>query len=91
MRRDRVPLEYKRFIGHFFEGGSADISYLYGDEEGGYILGVLKQGVFIPTHFAPKILRGGFRLIDQLGYDYGTPTIMATTLDLMKTIIKMPQ
>lgn len=58
-RRDREPLEKNRFISHFFKGFSTDPTYLYGDYTSGYLLGIFKNDIFIPTHFAPKTMRGG--------------------------------
>ncbi len=89
-RRGREPLGAGSFLGHFFENISSDPTYAFGDEERGFLLGYTKYGVFIPTHFAPKTLRGGYELIQNLGESELTPAVMAITEDLVKTIIKMP-
>lgn len=88
-RRDREPLEEERFINHF-DGGSFDPTYAYGSRETGYLLGFVKYGVFIPTHFAPKNLRGGYELVKNLGDSKDTPAVIALTEDLSSTIQKMP-
>lgn len=90
-RRDREPLEEDRFRSHFFEGGSSDSPFMFGDKEKGYLLGYSKYGVFIPTHFAPKSLRTGVELIQKLGRSKETPCVMAITEDLVETITKMPE
>ncbi len=88
-RRDREALEEGRFIYHFFEGGSLDETYSFGDTEKGFLLGYKKQGVFIPTHFAPKTMRGGYELIKELGEGHRTPAVMSVTPDLTDTISKI--
>lgn len=90
-RRDREPLGKDSFINHFFEGGSLDNPFMFGDKEKGYLLGYSKYGVFIPTHFAPKSLRTGVELIQKLGRSKETPCVMAITEDLVETITKMPE
>lgn len=62
-RRDREPLEYDRFRGHFFEGWSHDSTYMYGDLAHGYVFGFFEHGAFLPTHFAPKNIRKGYELV----------------------------
>lgn len=89
-RRDREALDERRFIYHFFEGGSFDETYSFGDLEKGFLLGYIKQSVFIPTHFAPKTLRGGYELIKELGEGHRTPAVMSVTPDLTDTISKIP-
>ncbi len=89
-RRDREPLEYDRFVAHFFEGGSTEPLQAYGDMERGFLLGQQKYGVFIPTHFAPKTLRGGYDLMDTLGKSKKTPAVLAVTEDLSEMIERMP-
>lgn len=89
-RRGREALEEGRFIYHFFEGGSFDETYSFGDLEKGFLLGYRKQGVFIPTHFAPKTMRGGYELIKELGEGHRTPAVMSITPDLTDTISKIP-
>lgn len=89
-RRDREPLEEERFVQHFFEHNDSYEYFAYGDSERGYLLGVLKHGVFIPTHFAPKSLRGGVELVKDLGESQDIPSVMAITPDLKDTITKIP-
>jgi hypothetical protein len=86
---DRVALEQDRFIYHFFENGSYDESFMYGDREKGFLLGAFKYNIFIPTHFAPKSLRAGYDLLKKLGDDQFTPSALMITDDLVKTIDKM--
>lgn len=89
-RRERAPLEFERFIDHFFNGGSFDDPRMYGDMDNGFLLGFEKEDVFIPTHFAPKSLRGGYNLMLDLGESELLPAVMAITEDLKVTIEKMP-
>ena len=88
-RRGRESLEEDRFVAHFFEGGSFDETFSYGDLEKGFLLGFEKYGVFIPTHFAPKTIRGGYELIKNLGESNDIPAVMSITPDLTDTISKM--
>lgn len=89
-RRDREPLEEGRFIAHFFEGGSTDDTFSYGDLEKGFLFGFEKYGVFVPTHFAPKTIRSGYELIKNLGESINIPAVMSIIPDLTDTISKMP-
>lgn len=88
-RRDREPLEAERFVSHF-EGLSTDTTYAFGNMEKGFLLGYLKYGVFIPTHFAPKTMRCGYDLVKSLGESTNVPSVMSVTPDLSDTISKMP-
>jgi len=85
----RIALDQESFMRHFFEGGSFDASFMYGDIEKGFLLGVLKYNIFIPTHFAPKSLRKGYELFKELGDDQLTPAVLMITDDLVQTINKM--
>ena len=89
LRRDREPLESERFVGHF-GGMSLDPTFAFGEREKGYLLGYLKYGVFVPTHFAPKTMRGGYELMKRLGESTSVPAVMSITEDLKDTISKMP-
>lgn len=89
-RRDREPLEEERFLGHFFEGGSSEPTFMYGSRDRGYYLGIEKYGVFVPTHFAPKGIKSGYKLTVGLGEDPERPSVMAITEDLRDTIVKLP-
>lgn len=89
-RRDREPLAEESFYEHFFNDGSLDETFAYGNSEKGYFLGFNKFNVFIPTHFAPKTLRGGYELVKELGDNQNIPAVMAITEDLGKTLDKMP-
>lgn len=88
-RRDREPLSRERFISHFFENGSIDKTYMYGNPADGYLLGFKKYGIFIPTHFAPTGIKGGYRLFKELAESTDLPVVMAITPDLVATIRKM--
>lgn len=90
LRRGRDPLDRDRFLYHFFDGGSSEATYGYGEREDGYLMGVAKYGVFVPTHFAPRTLRSGYELISRLGDDGETPALMVITPDLVDTITKLP-
>ena len=89
LRRDREPLESERFVGHF-GGMSLDPTFAFGEREKGYLLGYLKYGVFVPTHFAPKTMRGGYELMKRLGESTSVPAVMSITEDLKDTLSKMP-
>lgn len=89
-RRDREPLEYDRFRNHFFEKGSYEPTYMFGDMKQGYLMGFVRQGAFLPTHFAPKSLRKGYELVQELGKSKDIPAVMMITDDLVKTITKFP-
>jgi hypothetical protein len=89
-RRERQPLSKDSFVCHFFEREGFDDTFSYGDNEKGYLLGFQKFGVFIPSHFTPKTLRGGYDLLKELGDSDTIPAILAITEDLAKTLKKMP-
>ena len=89
-RRGREPLSEDSFSSHFLEGGSYDDTFAYGEKEKGYLLGFNKFGVFTPTHFAPKTLRGGYDLFQALGDNRNIPAILSVTEDLADTLEKMP-
>lgn len=90
-RRDREPLAEDNFFYHFFGEGSTEPTYMFGDDKKGYILGFLRHDVFIPTHFAPRGLRGGYNLMKELGASNEIPAVMAITDDLLTTLKKMPE
>lgn len=89
-RRDREPLNKESFHRHFFEEGSFDETFAYGDKEKGFLLGYHKYDIFIPTHFAPKTLRGGYELFHSLGSSKNIASVIAITEDLSETLKKMP-
>ncbi len=89
-RRDREPLPEDRFHSHFFGEMSTDPTYAFGEREKGYLLGFLKYGVFTPTHFAPKTMRGGYDLVKSLGESKDVPAVMSITPDLTETVSKLP-
>lgn len=86
--RDREPLERGSFMRHFFEGGNLEESVMFGCEKNGYLLGCEIDDVFVPTHFAPAGLKGGYRLLKGL-VDEEIPTALFITQDLVDTIKKM--
>ena len=88
IRRDREPLEEERFISHF-EGLSFDPTYAFGDLKRGFILGYCKHGLFVPTHFAQKTMRGGYDLMKDLGESLDIPVVMSVTPDLQETLLKL--
>jgi hypothetical protein len=88
-RRDRESLEEDRFINHFLET-SFDPTFAFGSKEKGFLLGYQKYGVFIPTHFAPATLRGGYDLMKNLGQSKDVPACVSITDDLAQTLSKMP-
>ncbi|MFA6514177.1 MAG: hypothetical protein WCT50_02710 [Patescibacteria group bacterium] len=89
-REGRKPLSEDSFKCHFFEREGFNETFSYGDSEKGYLLGFQKFGVFIPSHFAPKTLRGGYELLKALGDSDTIPSILAITEDLAETLKKMP-
>lgn len=89
VRRDREPLRAENFISHF-EGMSFNPTFAFGERGKGYLLGYLKYGVFVPTHFAPKTMRGGYELMKRLGESENVPAVMSVTEDLEQTLSKMP-
>jgi hypothetical protein len=88
-RRDREPLEYDRFCYHFFEGASWEPTYAMGDMEKGFVFGFYKHEIFIPTHFAPKTMKGGYSIFKELADNKELPVASAVTDDLAKTLLKM--
>lgn len=89
-RRDREPLTFESFHRHFFDGGSLDETSAFGNKEKGFLLGYNKYNIFIPTHFAPKTLRGGYELFQSLGNSTNTPSVIAITEDLSEMLKKIP-
>lgn len=86
--RNREPLPYNNFYSHFFEKRNREISRCFGSLGDGFVLGNYMEGVFVPTHFAPVSLRGGYRLIkDMVTSD--TPVALFLVDDLVETVRKM--
>lgn len=88
-RRDREPLEFESFENHFFHNGNFETSLVFGNETDGYLFGSEFGDVFVPTHFAPYGLKGGYRLMQALQQSE-TPTALLITQDLVDTLKKMP-
>jgi hypothetical protein len=85
----RVPLEYNRFYSHFFESQSTDNTLLYGNTGDGFLLGSTFDNFFHISHFAPKTLKGGYRLLKNLGEDRDISALLNITADLIQTIKKI--
>lgn len=85
-RRGRVALSFRAFFSHF-NGGSFSQTFRFGNGKDGFLLGVEEKGLFVPTHFAPRTLRGGYRLFEELR---SVPSLLAVTDDLSLTLKKMP-
>ncbi len=85
----RTPLEFKRFAYHFFGDYSSQNSLMYGNEVDGFLLGGTFDTFFHVSHFAPKSLKGGYRLLKQLGNDSEISTILTITEDLIETLKKL--
>jgi hypothetical protein len=85
----RAALEYDRFYNHFFNNESTQESLMYGNIDDGYLLGSTFDNFFHVSHFAPKTLKGGYRLLKNLGEDTKVPTILTITEYLIQTIKKM--
>ncbi len=90
MRRGgKAPLGEDSFKYHFFEGGSTTKTYMYGSFDTGFLLGVVKKGIFIPTHNAPKGPFGGISLLKKLA-KAEIPVLMAITKDLVDLVKNIP-
>jgi len=87
-RRHREPLSKESFDKHFFMRNRSE-TFAYGEKSQGYVLGFKKFGIFAPTHFAPKTLRGGYELFQALGKDEEVPAVLAVTEDLADTLEKI--
>ena len=87
--RNRECLGENAFCQHFFAPQNMKNSKIFGNEKDGYLLGEESKGVFVPTHFAPANLKGGYRLVQELVKDE-LPVALFITLDLVKTIKKIP-
>lgn len=86
--REREPLERGRFYAHFYGDDNLEESIAFGCNRNGYLLGSEIENVFVPTHFAPANLKGGYRLIKGL-LEEDQPTALFITQDLVDTIEKM--
>ncbi|OGG57724.1 hypothetical protein A2853_02755 [Candidatus Kaiserbacteria bacterium RIFCSPHIGHO2_01_FULL_55_17] len=89
-RRGLEPLPEGGFMRHFFDGGSLDPTAVYGNSDCGYILGIEKSRLFVPTHLAPRTLTGAYSLLEELGAHKEIPVLMAITQDLARTVSLMP-
>jgi hypothetical protein len=85
----REPLHEDNFKNHFFEGGYNSHTLIYGNQEDGYLLGKSFGSFFQATHFAPKTLKGGYRLLKKLGDDKKILAILTITEDLIRTLKKL--
>ena len=57
------------------------VATIFGGPDLGWVIGHTRQGVFIPSHFAPQGTRKGYFLVKALG-DETTPVVVAVTPDL---------
>lgn len=89
VRRDREPLDEDSFFNVFFEFPDGSVS-IFGTQDQGYLIGNMRAGVFMPSHFAPKTLRKGYELLKDLGKS-NLQTLLFITDDLATTIEKMPE
>lgn len=89
-RKDREALDSDRFSRHFFEGASFDKTYMFGDSKKGYLLGYFKEGVFVPSHFAPKNIRQGYNLMKELGASEMDSMVFVTE-DIAEMLERMPE
>ncbi len=88
-RKDREALDQDSFENHFFHGGGGE-NYLFGDEKRGYLLGGYNEGIFIPSHFAPKSIRQGYSLMKKLGAGKMEAAVFVTE-DIADMLKKMPE
>ncbi|MFH1405278.1 MAG: hypothetical protein ABIH21_04250 [Patescibacteria group bacterium] len=90
-REDREPLSKAAFIDHFFgDYDRPEKMCMFGDDDTGYLLGEIRFHVFIPSHFAPKTMKGGLRLMKSLG-DSEIPSVLFVTDDLADMLKKIPE
>jgi hypothetical protein len=87
--RGREPLDWESFYWHFFSQNAEKRKLQsFGNDRDGYLLGGEIDQVFVPSHFAPSGIRGGYRLIKELMRS-DIPTALFITQDLVDTIRKM--
>lgn len=88
-RREGSELSLDSFVNHFTYSFEVD-GIAFGNDSIGYILGYNKlvdnQLVFFPSHFAPKTIKGGYKLIKLLKEQ--SNVVFAVTEDLTDMLIK---
>lgn len=88
-RREGSGLSLDSFVNHFTYSFEVD-GIAFGNDSIGYILGYNKlvdsQLVFFPSHFAPKTIKGGYKLIKLLKEQ--SNVVFAVTEDLTDMLIK---
>jgi len=65
--------------------------FMYGDMKKGFLLGPIKYGVFVPSHYAPKNIIKGYELIKNLGKEKEIPAAIAITNDLAAMIKRISE
>lgn len=89
-RRNRAALDQDRFESIFAYENYDKSRFAFGSAEKGFLFGDVLNGVFVPSHFAPRTMRGGYEVIRDLGQSPHIPAVMAVTEDLKDTLEKMP-
>lgn len=77
-RRTGSSLAYDSFMCYIT---SEDV-IAFGDCVSGYIYGRIVENVFVPSHFAPKTIRGGVRIIESLAKQSSYPVAAFVPDDL---------
>lgn len=86
LRRRTGALPVQSFVAHFDdEDGVA-----FGDEQHGYLLGMINGQYMMVSHFAPVSIRAGVALIKALG-QAGQVAVLAVTEDLDAMLSRVPE
>jgi len=88
-RGKRQALREGSFIGHFFDGRSTEPTYLWGSRETGFFLGIVRHGIFIPTHNAAKNSMAAIGMMKKLGKGE-IPVLIAVTKDISDLAGQIP-
>lgn len=85
-RRPGSQLSYENFVSHFVYNFNEYDMFIFGNYKLGFILGHKANGYYVPSHFAPRTMRGGIKLLELFAKQN---VILAITEDLSKTLEKM--
>lgn len=84
-RRPDSELSYESFVNHFHYNDYGNSCFIFGNYKLGFILGHTANGFYIPSHFAPRTMKGGLKLLSLLAKHN---IVLAITDDLSKTLEK---
>lgn len=87
-RRPDSSLNYDSFVSHFNWGLYQNTCFIFGNYKLGFILGNIRDGFYIPSHFAPRTMKSGVKLLKKFSEEN---VVMFITDDLSKTISKMKE